>query len=506
MSALAIRWPLHGRQVGGRLGQLLGGLLVALVAAGLTRFIVGRGTLFGIAAVLVVAGAVWLATTRRTGLALALFMIYIGALDGYLKLSIGSSVITLLRDLLLYAIVAGLLVRAQVEGRRLPAPPLTAWLGVFVVLVLVQLLNPHAGTLAHSLGGVRQHLEFVPLFFLTFAFVRTTRALRVFVILVLLLAAANGAVNWVQFHLTPQELAAWGPGYAERVLAQGNFSESGRSFYDTQGHNLTRPFGLGSEAGAGGLVGAFALGGILALASLFTRLRSLLFAVAMALGAIIAIVTSQGRGVVVCSFVIVIAYGLLTATSRGRLTGLLGLGVAALVAFFVVQAITGSAGSGAFRYQGLTTSSIVHTTDQARGKSLARIPSTLATYPFGAGLAVAGPASGAPGGSSLAGRLDAENEFSFMTLETGVAGSLFMAAFTIMLLVLGLLRSRAEPDPEARVLLAAIIAPVAGMLALYFAGSVTASTPGAPYLWAVGGIVSYWLVMRPRERALRGTA
>jgi hypothetical protein len=505
MSTYAIRRPLRQSPTGRLLGQVAAGLLVAAVAAGLTRFVNDRWTLRELAVVLVVVVSLWLATTRRTQLALALVMVYLGALDGYLKLATGSSVITFVRDVLLFAIVVGVLVRAQAQRRRLTAPPLTAWVAGFVVLVLVQLLNPQAGTLLHSLAGVRQHLEFVPLFFLTFAFVRTTRALRAFVVLLLVIAAANGVAGWVQFNETPQQLAAWGPGYAERVLGDGRFGLAGRTFFSEQsGQNRTRPFGLGSDAGSGGVVGAYALGGLLALASLFTRLRYLLFAVVMAVGATTAIVTSQGRGVVVGSVVVVLAYCMLTATSRGRVTSLLGVVLAAVVAFFVIHAVVGSAGSSALRYQGLSASKILQTTDQARGKSIARIPHNMAAYPLGAGLATAGPASGAPGASTLAGTVDAESEFSFLTLETGIAGTLLLTGFTLTLFVLGLRRCRHEPDREARVLLAAIIAPIAGMLVLFFPSALTATTPGGPYLWAVGGIVAYWLVERPAARRRSG--
>src|SRR5262249_13750647 len=310
-----------------------------------------------------VLGSLWLATTSHTLLALAVLMVYIGALDGYLKLATGSTALTFLRDVLLFAIVIGVLVRAQVKRVPLRGPPRRGWGGGFVVVVLVQIANPRGGTLAHSLAGVRQHLEFVPLFFLAFAFVRTTRALRAFVVVLLLLAAANGIVSLIQFHLTVDQFAAWGPGYAERVKGTGAFAYAGRAFTDlSTGTAHTRPFGLGSDAGSGGVVGAFALGGILALASLFTRLRYLLFAVAMAIGATIAIVTSQGRGAIVCAVIVVLTYGLLSATSRGRVTRLLGLAIAGVVAVLVAQSIIGR-GSAANRYKGLSTANILQTAD-----------------------------------------------------------------------------------------------------------------------------------------------
>jgi hypothetical protein len=460
---------------------------------------IGHGSVRGSAIMIVAAGSLWFATTRRPAMALAVLMLYLGLLDGYLKLASGSSAVTFVRDALLFSLVIGVLVRAAVSHTRLTLPPLSGWILAFVVVVVVQVANPQGGTLVHSVAGIRQHLEFVPLFFLTFAFVRTTKALRGFVIVLLLIGAANGVVSWVQFHQTPDQLASWGPGYAERILGTGQFAQSGRTFHTQDDQTLTRPFGLGSESGSGGLVGAFALAGALALASRFRRMRHLLFSVAMAIGATAAVVTSQGRGAVIASVVIVITYIILSATGRGRWTVLLGLVPIALVSYLVVHDIASTAGSSRLRYQGLAASSIVKTTNDARGKSIARIPKNIVDYPLGAGLATAGPAAIAPGGTGLVGAVDTESEFSFMTIETGIAGLLLVTAFTAMLVVLGVRRCRHEPDPEARVLLAAIIAPVAGMLVLYLPSPLTATTPGAPYLWAAGGIVAYWLLARPRQ-------
>jgi hypothetical protein len=480
--------------------QAAAGLLVAAVAAGVTAFVSERTAITGVAAVVGVAGTLWFATTRHTQLALALLMLYLGLLDGYLKLASGSNLVTFVRDVLLYAIVAGLLLRATVQGKRLPLPPLSGWVIAFVVLVIVQIPNPHGGTIVHSLAGVRQHLEFVPLFFLAFAFVRTTKALRVFVILLAVIAATNGVVGWVQFKETPQQFASWGPGYSQRVLGLGAFAGGGRDFANGQPGGGTRPFGLGSDSGDGGLFGALALGGILALASLDTSRRYLLFAVVMAAGATLAIVTSQSRGVVVGSVLILLAFVLLTATSRNRLTSLVGLALAVTVSVLVVQAIIGSVGSSGVRYQALSPSSLVQTTNRARGKSIAAIPHNMVTYPFGAGLGVAGPATSAPGGSALTGNVDAETEFSFLTVETGIAGMLVFTGFTVALLGLGIRRCRYEPDREARVLLAALIAPLAGILVLFFISAPSAGVPTGPFVWAVGGIISYWLIALPAGR------
>lgn len=491
----ALRRP--NLRANGLVGQGLTGLLVAAFAAGLTYLVTSRTTVLGVAAAVAVVGALWFASTRHAPLALALLMLYLGLLDGYLKLASGSSLVTFARDILLYGIVAGQLARSLARRTPLPAPPLSGWILTFVVLVLVQLFNPADGSLSHSVAGIRQHLEFVPLFFLTYTFVRTTRALRAFVVLLLVIAAANSAVNWVQFHLTPQQLAGWGAGYAERINGQGGFLLAGRTFNDTSGVTHTRPFGLGSDAGSGGLAAAFSVGAILALASRFRKLRYLLLAVAMAIIVAAGVVTSEGRAAVIVSLVVAVAFGLVAAGSRGRLSTLLGAALVVTLAAVVVQSVLTTAGSSAFRYQGLSTSGIFQTTEQSRGRSFAAIPYNLTHYPLGAGLGIGGPAAGLGGAPPASAAADTETEISFATLEIGIPGMLTIFGFTAVLFGLGLRRCRQEPDPEARVLLAAIVAPTAGMLALYTIAAATPTTPTGPYLWACGGIVAYWLVTRP---------
>ena len=159
------------------------------------RLIASSDPLLGVVAVLLVVGSLWLAVTRNTAFALAAYMLYLGLLDGYFKLGTGNSNVTLVRDALLYAVVAGLLIKAAVRGTPLRLPPLSTWVVMFVVIVLVEIANPTGGTIGHSIAGVRQHLEFIPLFFLGYAFVRTKRALRTFLMLLLLIAAANGDLD-----------------------------------------------------------------------------------------------------------------------------------------------------------------------------------------------------------------------------------------------------------------------------------------------------------------------
>jgi hypothetical protein len=483
------------------LGIGLAGLTIAV-----TPNLTSHGVVRMIALLVVVGGSVAMAWTRRTSLALAVLMLYLGLLDGYLKLASGSSSVALIRDALLYAIVAGMLVRGQVERRPVSWPPLSGWIVAYVVSVLVQIANPSGGTILHSLAGVKPHLEFVPLFFLGYLAIRDTSSLRRFVLLLCVIGAANGAVGYIQFGLSPQGLAGWGPGYAARVNGTGNFNGGGSAFTDTAGVQRVRPFGLGSDIGAGGTFGVLALAGIFALGSLEARLRDRVIAALLAVGAVAAIVTSEGRGVIVAAAATVLAYGLMTATSNRRLASLAGLGVAAVVAYFVVTAITSGAGNGAFRYQGLSASKILATTTGTGGRpgQIHAISFAALNYPLGAGLGTGGPATVTSGASALSGKLNTESEFSFLIVETGLPGLLAVIGFTITVLGLGLVRCRREPDRQTRVLLAAVISPLVGLLVDDYAGPTTVGVPGGPYLWFVGGVIAYWMITLPLERSSAG--
>ncbi len=506
MQALLTR-PFHWVGHHERIGQVVAGLCVATITIGLTAVLQSRGILIGTIGVIVVIGSAWFAATKHTLLALALFMLYLGLLDGYLKLATGQAAVSIVRDILLYALVVGLLVRAQVTGREWVLPPLAAWPIAFVVLICAQLFNPNAGTLAHSLGGLRQHLEFIPLFFLAFAYLRTVRSLRLFVIILLIVATANGIVGYVQFGLSPEQFAQWGPGYQARVNGTDAFTRSARTFSTEGGQERVRPFGLGSEAGSGGLFGALAIAGAFALCALVGRLRYQLLAVALAIGATVAILTSQGRGAVVCAVITVIAFALMTATSRKRTATVMGIAVAGLVCYAVISSVVTDQGASSFRYKGLDPASLIQTTNASRkGFVTDTVWNTIRHYPLGAGLAVAGPAAGQPGGSPLTNTLNAESEFSFMALEGGVPGLLLIVGFTLTIAYFGFTRIRREPDPDARLLLAAIVAPAVGMLALYYPSPITATVPTGPYLWTAGGIVSFWLITRQRELAMARVA
>jgi hypothetical protein len=91
----------------------------------------------------------WMLFEPRTELTLAVLMVYLAVADGYLKLKTGESAAVLARDLLLYAIAVGVLIRALVRQDELRPPPLTGWVVAWVVVVGIQVFNPGGASWSH---------------------------------------------------------------------------------------------------------------------------------------------------------------------------------------------------------------------------------------------------------------------------------------------------------------------------------------------------------------------
>jgi hypothetical protein len=443
--------------------------------------------------------AAWMFFSERYALTLAVLTLYLGLVDGYLKLHTGSGYATLTRDALLYAICFGLLARAVVRRERIPLPPLTGMLVAYVLLVVLQLANPGTGGLERGLAAARPHLEFVPLFLLAYMTVRTKARLRGLLVLLVVIGAANGIVSYVQFTLTPDQLSAWGPGYAERI--EGTHDVSDRTFFDERGDERVRPFGLAADMGQGGFVGLLAIPAMIALVTL-GRGRGRWIALILGFAVTLAIVTSQGRSVIIGAFVAVGAYALLTVVARRLVPTLAGIVLVGLALVGATSLSSSHAGAGAFdRVEQIAPSRLLESASAQRGSSVVLAPSYIAHYPFGAGLGSVGPA-GSFGRSEAAG-LNGETQFNFLILELGVAGAFVFLALLATLMLRTFRRLRAIADPELRILLAALAAPLPAFVVMFFGGAITASSPGGPYFWAVGGVLAYWLGSREATATTR---
>lgn len=484
------------------LGGLATAILLIALGLGVTAKTPHPSALFLIAAVVIGVATAWFLINERYEWSLALLVLYLGLADGYLKLRTGSSGATLIRDLLLYAIVVGALVRAAVRHQAITLPPLSGWVIAWILVVVVQVANPHDGTLVHSIASFRPHLEFVPLFFLGYLVMRSKARLRAFLALLLVVGAANGIVGLIQLNLTPGQLAAWGPGYAKAINGEGSVSQ--RGFVSEDGVAKNRPFGLGGDSGFGGSVGFVAVPAVLALLTLPLPPLKRLAVAALSAGVVLAVFTSEARTVIIAAIIAALAYAGLTITSRLGTRALLTVGIAFLAAIAVIGVLVNSTEEGSFsRYNTITSpSEAITTAYNYRSSVIAQVPKYIVEIPFGGGFGSKGPAGGFGGANTN--RLNAESEPTFLMIEVGVLGLAVMLGFNLTLFRLALTRIRFVPDRETRLLLAAIAAPLFAIFAGWFAGIATATVPAGPYLWFAAGVLSYWLLGEGSRRWSNG--
>jgi hypothetical protein len=454
--------------------------------------------------------ALWLFFSERYEVTLAVLLLYLGLLDGVVKLASGSSVATLGRDLLLYAIVLGAVVRMILRKTRLTVPPFTGFVLAWVAVCVMQVANPSDTSLLHAAAALRQHLEFVPLFFFGYFVLRSERRVVGLLVLLVVIGAANGLADLIQWWLTPGQLASWGPGYAGLEL--GTATRGARVFVNAAGQVQVRPPGLGGTDGFGGFVCMLGLPAAAALLSNARRSIKLgwLLIPASILG-IVGIVTSQTRLDVVAAVIALVAFLALTLTSRRGLVALALTTVIGLTGYFIVSAFVSD---NANRYSSIAPSKVLGTAVSQRKGTLALIPSYITKYQLGAGLGSVGPAGGSSIGGTAATRraLNGESELTFLLVETGIPGLIVMSVFTAVTIRAGLGLRRVS-DPGLQRSLMALTAVLIAILAAWLFTPVTSDSPSAPLLWLSGGCLAYWyaelrtgnIPVRPR-RVLRALA
>jgi hypothetical protein len=455
-----------------------------------------------VAAVAVIAGAVavvLLIASSRLEVTVTVLAIYCGILDGPVKLlSGGGTATSAVRNVLIFGVAIGAILRLVVKRERITLPPLSGWILGLIAIVLVEAFNPQTGGVLHFIGGFRQQLQWVPFFFFGYVLVRSTSRFRKMFIILGVLALANGIVSTYQTRLSPGQLASWGPGYHQRIYGQvieGKKKGGGR-VYVSEGEGRVRPPALGSDSGFGGGVGVIALPGTLALLALW-RIRRRWIGVVLAFGAILAVATCLGRVQVVGAALGVMAFAALSASLGRRMTKpvatLLGVGLLALPlgAIFVAYE-----GNGTFkRYETIAPEKVVGTGSKSKSGALSLLPHQISVAPFGVGLGSVGAVGGFGGKSTdlLEGHsVSAETQFNFMADELGLPGLILWVLFTVDVIFLAVRRLRRIPDVEVRLALAAVTAPLISFFAMGFSGPTTVGAAAGPYIFFASGIIAYW--------------
>src|SRR5271155_583659 len=180
------------------------GALAAAIGLGIAldvpnpNFFLAAGILVG------AVGLIALAASARYEVTLALLALYLGMVDGVIKLETASQAVSSIRDILIATICVGALVRMAVRRERVRFPPLSGWVLAYVALVLVEAANPNTHGILKIIGGFRQQLEWIPFFFFGYVVMRSKKRFRGFFLILGVIALANGVGSTIQTQLTPK--------------------------------------------------------------------------------------------------------------------------------------------------------------------------------------------------------------------------------------------------------------------------------------------------------------
>ncbi len=441
-------------------------------------------------------GLAYLLLSPRLEIKVMILAVYLGCLDGPVKLlTSGGNLVSAFRDLVIFVVVLGAIFHHQAKGGRLTLPPLSGWIVALVAVVFADTFNPNTAGLLKALGGYRQELEWVPFFFFGYALIRSKQRLRRLFLVLAVIAAANAVVSAYQVRLTPHQFAAWGKGYSEKVL--GTNGVSGTTFY-SQGSGRVRPLALGSDIGFGGTIAVIALPGTLMLLATGRPRRRWIFML-LCLATLLGVAVSLSRTDVVGALVTLIAFALLSFSAGSRvIRPLMAVLVMLVIAVPLTSVLTHTEGSAIFtRYASLKPeASTVESTAGNKSVSLHQIPKDIANDPFGFGLGTSGAASTFGGHTTvkLEGHgFSSETEYNLITNELGLPGLVLWLGFSLTLAALVLRRLPGIADVEARIALAAVFAALFGLTIMGFAGAFSAGQAGGPFFWFGAGVAAYWL-------------
>jgi hypothetical protein len=482
-------------------------ITVALPKPSLAAFVLG---FVGILAVLA------LMLSDRLEITVGLVLLYLGLVDGPLKLGVGGGgeeVFSGVRNALIGAVALGALLRVVVKKERIRIPALGGWVVAFVTFVAIEAFNPKTEGILKVLGGYRQQLQWVPFFFFAYVLLRSKASLRKFFIILGVIALANAAVATYQTQIGTSQLAGWGPGYKLRVegfeeqLANGTVVHRGaRKFGGTNGEaGGIRPMGLGADAGFGAGVGLVALPCMLALVAT-GRGRRRWIGVPLALGAIVGVGTGLGRIQLVGAVVAIAGFlALASAAHRMRPVVLTVLGVA-ILAIPLGAVFVSAAGSSMFaRYEKLLEASPTGKCEDCKKGNLSTIPHEVSVAPLGLGLGAVGSVSALGGKNTqlVEGHgVSSDTQYNFVTNELGLPGLIFWIAFPVMVVAFVVRRLPRVKDTDLRICLAAVFAPFIAIAIIGVSGPTYASAVLGPWFWLAPGLAAYWLGKRTTAPAV----
>jgi hypothetical protein len=254
--------------------------------------------------------------------------------EGYLRNRLNSPDILLVKDLMLAAIYLRVFGERFIRGQALvPATPANIPIAVFVLIVLIQCLNPAVTSIGQALVGIRTWLYYIPLYYIGIYMLRSEREVRRFLWFMLVCAVPICLLAIYQHRQGPAEYAAYGDAFRQSTFVT--------TVGDVEFYRPNATFSWPSHfASFLTLVTLVCLGVILSSAG---RARTIALAI-MLLVVGVNIIEGQRTAYVLLSVATLLVLGL-----RGRLYGAAIAALLAIAVVLVVSQLTNSAGTERLR-------------------------------------------------------------------------------------------------------------------------------------------------------------
>ena len=220
----------RGRRINEGLAVALAGLACVGVALGIALAMPKPNYPLVIGGIVGLVALAALVTSPRLELTVGGLVFFLGCLNGPLKLlSSTGRVGSAIQDVLIIAILVGMAIRHMYSGKPWKLPPLAGLAIAFVAVVAIEAFNPKTLNVLKVGAGFREQLQFVPFFIFGWLLVRSKERLRKMLILVGVIALANGLVATYQTRLSPKQAAAWGEGYAAKFEGKAPVSTAAKA-------------------------------------------------------------------------------------------------------------------------------------------------------------------------------------------------------------------------------------------------------------------------------------
>lgn len=434
---------------------------------------------------------IWTSFTD-TGKAIYLYIAWCW-MDGTIRGIFDNDVIAVLaRDIVLIIVLIGWASIRMPNRTRDPIrlPPASALIGLFVINCLLQMANPDSPGFLQSLGGLKEILTPIPLIFISYDVFRRREQCIGLLVFLTLATAIMGAVFVVQYWMGRDWTWAHFPG-SQLVIDQLGHA-TGRGFKLSDMAEFRAP-GTTTIGGMPAYYAAIITPMTFALSMLTKNsgisLQARVCFVAMLFMFVVIIFLSSVRSSLVISISSTVVCTLLVG-GRLRTRALMILAVFGFIAYGALTFTTNVTEGGVTdRFESMISDPI-DTLHSDRKTMFDEIGDVVTRSPLGVGLGRTGAVNGhyKTDTMELGFSVFSESYIDAMIFETGVPGAILIVAIACTYLFLGF-RIAMRKRNEDRLIVAAILAQLIIIFALFPFANVLAGPPGSVLFWMMFGVL-----------------